>query len=63
MQSGIVVEYVEAKNTTKRCHCCSEINDTLTLKDRQWQCYHCHTVHDRDVNAALNIKKSESIKG
>lgn len=41
--------------TTKPCHVCGHVNNTLTLKDRTWTCPHCNTVHDRDVNAAINI--------
>ncbi|MET0097882.1 zinc ribbon domain-containing protein, partial [Limnospira platensis] len=30
--------------------------DSLSLDIRQWQCQHCGTFHDRDVNAAQNIR-------
>ena len=33
------------------------IYQDLTLKDREWTCQNCKTVHDRDFNASLNIKK------
>ncbi|MFX1539336.1 MAG: RNA-guided endonuclease InsQ/TnpB family protein [Promethearchaeota archaeon] len=42
--------------TSKRCHTCGFINDALTLSDREWKCPACGTTHDRDFNAAQNIK-------
>jgi len=42
--------------TSKLCHKCGFKNDELTLKDREWTCSECKTHHDRDINAALNIK-------
>ena len=41
--------------SSKLCHCCGYKNTTLTLNDREWECPHCHTLLDRDKNAALNI--------
>jgi len=41
--------------SSKRCHCCKAVNDDLSLKDRVWVCG-CGAVHDRDLNAALNLK-------
>jgi putative transposase len=43
--------------SSKLCSNCGHINRTLTLKDREWACPNCDTVHDRDINAAINIKK------
>jgi len=42
--------------STKICNMCSNKNNDLTLADRQWECSNCKTMHDRDVNAAINIK-------
>jgi putative transposase len=41
--------------SSKRCSKCGEINDELTLSDREWTCK-CGVCHDRDLNAAKNIK-------
>ena len=42
--------------SSKRCHACGHILDSLDLDVRQWTCPACGTVHDRDTNAALNIQ-------
>lgn len=42
--------------SSKTCHCCGYINNDLTLAMRKWECPQCHEVHDRDKNAAMNIK-------
>ena len=42
--------------STKTCHDCQHKNDTLTLFDREWQCPNCAVIHDRDINAARNIR-------
>ena len=41
--------------SSKMCGNCGNLNKELTLADRTWTC-DCGTTHDRDVNAALNIK-------
>lgn len=41
--------------SSKTCHVCGEINNELTLADRVWTCS-CGIVHDRDMNAAINIR-------
>ncbi len=42
--------------SSKTCSECGYIKHDLTLDDREWECPICNTKHDRDVNAALNIK-------
>ncbi len=41
--------------SSKACHKCGTVNHNLTLADRQWICV-CGANHDRDMNAAINIK-------
>ena len=43
--------------SSKQCHKCLAINNDLSLKDREWECSTCHAFHQRDLNAALNIKR------
>jgi putative transposase len=42
--------------TSQRCSCCGEIGGKKELGIREWECLFCGAVHDRDVNAAINIK-------
>jgi len=42
--------------SSKLCSNCNEKHVTLTLNERQWVCSHCGSVHDRDENAAINIR-------
>ena len=43
--------------STRTCSCCGFHNSMLTLSDRSWVCPGCGTHHDRDINAAINIKR------
>ena len=41
--------------SSKKCHVCGEINHDLGRDEREWECPHCHSILQRDVNAAKNI--------
>jgi len=43
--------------SSKTCSVCGYRKADLTLKDRVWACPDCGRVHDRDLNAAINIKQ------
>jgi len=43
--------------SSKLCSTCGWKHQALTLSDREWQCAQCGTHHDRDHNAALNLKR------
>lgn len=43
--------------SSKTCSNCKSINQELTLAHREWTCHNCGTIHDRDYNAAMNIKE------
>ena len=42
--------------SSKTCSHCGEKIKKLDLSIRDWECEHCHTVHDRDANAAMNLR-------
>jgi len=42
--------------SSKLCSVCGYNNRTLKLTERVWTCPSCNANHDRDVNAAVNIK-------
>ena len=43
--------------SSKTCNKCGYINNRLSIKNREWICSNCNTHHDRDVNAAINIRE------
>jgi len=52
-------QYIKIGRFTKSsqpCNVCGYINtETKDLSVRQWTCPECGTIHDRDINAAINI--------
>jgi putative transposase len=43
--------------SSKTCADCGFVVDILPLSVREWACPECGVVHDRDVNAAINLEK------
>ena len=41
--------------TSKECSECGFVNKELSLDIRSWVCPSCNIIHDRDINAAINI--------
>jgi len=42
--------------SSKTCSCCGHRLEELALGTRSWTCPGCGVLHDRDVNAAVNLK-------
>lgn len=48
--------------SSKACYICQHKMEAMPLTVRSWNCPACHTQHDRDINAALNIKHQGILK-
>ena len=42
--------------SSKTCNHCLNVVDSLPLDIRFWRCHNCNAKHDRDVNAAINLR-------
>lgn len=60
-----VIQIGRFEPSSKTCSKCGYVNKDLELKDREWTCPVCGEHHDRDINAAINIKTIglSSLKG
>ena len=58
MRGGIVVVADRWFASSKTCSGCGHRLDVLPLSKRQWTCPGCGMAHDRDVNAAINLKNN-----
>lgn len=58
--AGVWLQEIDEKYTTQTCSSCGIIPITspkgrVGLGIREWTCHECGTLHDRDINAAMNI--------
>ena len=56
-KGGHLVKVDRYYPSSKLCSDCDSIHHELTISMRYWECAHCGSLHDRDINAALNILK------
>jgi putative transposase len=56
MRGGQVVVADRFFASSKMCSACGHKLDKLALSARQWRCPRCNTAHNRDLNAAVNLK-------
>lgn len=56
MRGGILVITDRWFASSKTCSNCGFKLENLPLSTRKWQCPNCQTKHDRDVNAARNLR-------
>nr|WP_318654102.1 zinc ribbon domain-containing protein [Endozoicomonas euniceicola] len=47
--------------SSKTCSVCDLKQEKMPLRIRSWECS-CGAIHDRDINAARNIKKQGILK-
>ena len=52
-----VIEIDQYYPSSKRCSACGHIDGEKPLDIRRWTCPECQAEHDRDINAAMNIKE------
>ena len=55
-QGKIVIEANKWFASSKTCNICGYVNKDLTISDRSWICPKCGTEHNRDQNAAMNLR-------
>ena len=56
MRGGLVVVADRFYPSSKTCSACGHKLEVLPLSVREWTCPGCGSVHDRDANAAINLK-------
>lgn len=54
-KGGLFVKIGKFFPSSKTCHKCQYVAESMPLTRREWQCLNCKTKHDRDINAAKVI--------
>ena len=56
-KGGRVIKVPKDYASSQICHCCGEKDpEVKDIRVRKWKCPACGAEHDRDVNAAINIR-------
>ena len=55
-QGKVVIEANKWFASSKTCNICGYVNRDLTISERSWVCPRCGTEHQRDENAAKNLR-------
>jgi putative transposase len=56
-EEGKVVVFVDQWfPSSKICNCCQHKMKSMPLRIRVWECPKCGALHDRDINAAQNLR-------
>lgn len=55
-RGGAIVVVDRWYPSSKMCSCCGGKIKTLSLAQRHWDCPACGARHDRDINAAINLR-------
>lgn len=55
-RGGMIVVADRWHPSSKTCSACGHKLEVLLLSVREWTCPECGSIHDRDVNAAINLK-------
>lgn len=53
---GILVVYVNPKNSSKTCHRCGHV--AQKVEGREFRCPKCGLIYNRDLNSAINLARS-----
>ncbi len=55
-KGSVLVKVDRMFPSTKRCNACGTVNNAVVLGVKKWTCPSCGVSHDRDQNAAKNIR-------